>query len=72
MPPERINALDDTTVKEYFERHESVPTRLYGYFAFLTHAFNVGLIDLVPMSEVVKAFVRLVDRGKFRFQTHYD
>ena len=60
MPPERINALDETTVKEYFEQYEAVPPRLYGYFAFLTHAFNVGLIDLVPMSEVVKAFQRLM------------
>ncbi len=60
MPPEKVNALDGTTVKEYFEQYEAVPPRFYGYFAFLTHAFNVGLIDLVPMSEVVKAFQRLM------------
>lgn len=60
MRPEGINALDDTTVREYLEQYESLPPRFYGYFAFLTHAFNVGLIDLVPMSEVVKAFQRLM------------
>ncbi len=60
MPPEGIGALDDVTVREYLERHQPLPERLYGYFAFLTHAWNVGLIDLVPMSEVVRAFQRLM------------
>jgi len=60
MPPERINSFDDTTVREYLEQFEVMPRRLYGYLAFLTHAFNVGLIDLVPMSEVIKAFQRLM------------
>jgi phytoene dehydrogenase-like protein len=60
MPPDRINALDEITVHEYLQQRDGVPPRLYGYFAFLTHAFNVGLIDLVPMSEVVKAFQRLM------------
>jgi len=60
MPLDKINALDDITVKESFERYEAVPPRLYGYFAMLTHAWNVGLVDLVPMSEVVKAFQRLM------------
>jgi len=60
MPPDAINALDDVTVREYFRQYQSLPSRLYGYFAFLTHAFNVGLVDLVPMSEVIKAFQRLV------------
>jgi phytoene dehydrogenase-like protein len=60
MPPEKINALDDTTVKEYLQQFEMMPSRLYGYMAFLTHAFNVALVDLVPMSEVIKAFQRLM------------
>ncbi len=60
MPPERINSFDDTTVHEYLKQFEVMPSRFYGYFAFLTHAFNVGLIDLVPMSEVIKAFQRLM------------
>ncbi|MEA1958774.1 MAG: NAD(P)/FAD-dependent oxidoreductase [Chloroflexota bacterium] len=60
MPPDEINSLDDTTVREYLERYEVMPRRFYGYFAMLTHAFNVGLIDLVPMSEVVKTFQRLM------------
>ncbi len=62
MPPEQINSLDDITVREYLEQYETMPRTLYGYFAFLTHAFNVGLIDLVPMSEVVKAFQRLMNQ----------
>ena len=60
MPPDKINSLDDITVHEYLEQYGNVPRSAYGYFAFLTHAFNVGLIDLVPMSEVVKAFQRLM------------
>ena len=60
MPPDKINSLDDTTVREYLGRYETMPRTMYGYLAFLTHAFNVGLIDLVPMSEVVKAFQRLM------------
>jgi phytoene dehydrogenase-like protein len=63
MPPEQINSLDDITVREYLEQYETMPRTLYGYFAFLTHAFNVGLIDLVPMSEVVKAFQRLMNQS---------
>jgi len=62
MPPDRINSLDNTTVREYLEQYEVMPRTLYGYFAFLTHAFNVGLIDLVPMSEVIKAFQRLMNQ----------
>jgi len=63
MPSEKINALDDTTVREYLEQYAAeMPRTLYGYFAFLTHAFNVGLVDLVPMSEVVKAFQRLMNQ----------
>ena len=60
MPPEAIGVLDEITVREYLEQYEAAVPRLYGYFAFLTHAFNVGLIDLVPMSEVVRAFQRLM------------
>lgn len=60
MPSNQINDLDDTTVREYLEQYPDMPRALYGYFAFLTHAFNVGLIDLVPMSEVIKAFQRLM------------
>lgn len=60
MPPERIISLDDTTVKEYLEQFDMMPRRFYGYFAFLAHAFNVGVVDLVPMSEVVRAFQRLM------------
>lgn len=60
MPPEAIDALDEVTVRESLEQYEGLPPRFFGYFAFLTHAFNVGLIDLVPMSEVVKAFQRLM------------
>ncbi|MFA5375463.1 MAG: NAD(P)/FAD-dependent oxidoreductase [Dehalococcoidia bacterium] len=63
MPPDKINALDDTTVREYLEQYGDVPRNVYGYFAFLTHAFNVGLVDLVPMSEVVKAFQRLMNQA---------
>ena len=63
MPPDKINSLDDTTVREYLEQYGDVPRNVYGYFAFLTHAFNVGLVDLVPMSEVVKAFQRLMNQA---------
>ena len=63
MPSDKINALDDTTVREYMEQYGDVPRTVYGYFAFLTHAFNVGLVDLVPMSEVVKAFQRLMNQA---------
>ena len=63
MPPDKINSLDDTTVREYLEQYGDVPRNVYGYFAFLTHAFNVGLIDLVPMSEVIKAFQRLMNQA---------
>ena len=63
MPSDKINALDDTTVREYLEQYGDVPRTVYGYFAFLTHAFNVGLVDLVPMSEVIKAFQRLMNQA---------
>ena len=63
MPSDKINALDDTTVREYMEQYGDVPRTVYGYFAFLTHAFNVGLVDLVPMSEVIKAFQRLMNQA---------
>jgi len=62
MPSEKINALDDVTVRDYLEQYPELPCTMYGYFAFLTHAFNVGLIDLVPMSEVIKAFQRLMNQ----------
>ncbi len=60
MPPDKIGALDNSTVHEYLQQFEAVPGAFYGYFAFLAHAFNVGVVDLVPMSEVVRAFQRLM------------
>jgi phytoene dehydrogenase-like protein len=62
MPPEKIDALDGVTVKEYMAQYDNLPRPLYEYFAYLTHAFNVGLVDLVPMSETTKAFQRLMDQ----------
>jgi phytoene dehydrogenase-like protein len=59
MPQDKIDTLDDITVKEYCEKYEGMPRAVYEYLAFFTHAVNVGLVDLVPMSELVKAFQRL-------------
>lgn len=61
MPQETIDSLDDVTVKEYLECHEGLPWPLHSYFGYLAHAFNVGVIDLVPMSEVVKSFQSLMN-----------
>ena len=59
MPPEKIDSLDDITVREYCEKYEGMPRAIYEYFAFFTHGVNVGLVDLVPMSDMIKAFQRL-------------
>ena len=61
MPPEKIDTLDNITVREYLEQYEKIPWPLYSYFAYLTHAFNVGVVELVPMSEVTKAFQSLMN-----------
>lgn len=61
MPSEKIDSLDNTTVKEYLAQSERMPWPLYSYFAYLTHAFNVGVVELVPMSEVTKAFQSLMN-----------
>lgn len=62
MTPDKIDSLDDTSVTEYLAGYDGLPRKVYEYFAYLTHAFNVGLIDLVPMSEVAKAFQRLMNQ----------
>jgi len=62
MSAEKIASLDDVSIKEYFtEHHPNAPQALYGYFAYLGHAFNVGVPELVPMSEVVKSFQALMN-----------
>lgn len=62
IPPEKIDTLDDTTVEEYLAQYHDIPRPLYEYFAYLTHALNVGMVDLVPMSEVTKAFQRIMNQ----------
>jgi len=60
MPSEKIDSLDQTTVKEFLAQYEPMPWPIYSYMAYLTHQFNVGVIDLVPMSEITKAFQSLM------------
>jgi len=62
MPPDKIDSLDDITVKEYCAKYEGMPRSIYEYLAFFTHGVNVGLVDLVPMSEMIKAFQRLTNQ----------
>jgi len=62
MSPDTIDTLDNVTVHEYLAQYNNLPRPVYEYFAYLAHAFNVGLVDLVPMSETVKAFQRLMNQ----------
>src|SRR4030042_4894067 len=61
-PPDKIDSLDDITVKEWCEQYGGMPRAIYEYLAFFTHGVNVGLVDLVPMSEMIKAFQRLTNQ----------
>jgi len=54
MPPEEVDALDDITTQEFLARYDDLPRALYDYFAYTANATNVGLVELVPMSEVIK------------------
>jgi len=58
--PDRMAAYDEITVKEWLEQQGNIPWPLYSYFAYLTHQFNVGVLDLVPMSQMVKCFQTLM------------
>ena len=59
---DRLDALDNVSVHEFLMQYGGVPGPLYGYFAFLAHAFNVGVVELVSMSETAKSFHRLMDQ----------
>jgi len=54
MPPEKVDALDDTTTREFLARYRNLPPAVYGYFAYMANAAAVGLVELVPMSEVIR------------------
>ncbi len=62
MPPDKLDTLDNVSVHDFLMQYEGLPKPLYGYFAFLAHAFNVGVVELVSMSETVKSFHRLMDQ----------
>jgi prolycopene isomerase len=62
MPPDKLDALDNVSVHDFLSQYKDLPQPLYGYFAFLAHAFNVGVVELVSMSECAKSFQRLVDQ----------
>lgn len=60
MTPDKLDALDNVSVHDFLMQYEGLPEALYGYFAFLAHAFNVGVVELVSMSETAKSFQRLM------------
>jgi phytoene dehydrogenase-like protein len=60
MTPEKLDTLDNVSVHDYLSQYKDLPQPLYGYFAFLAHAFNVGVVELVSMSECAKSFQRLI------------
>ena len=62
MPPDKLDALDNVSVHDFLSQYKDLPQPLYGYFAFLAHAFNVGVVELVSMSECAKSFQRLMDQ----------
>jgi prolycopene isomerase len=62
MTPEKLDTLDNVSVHDYLNQYKDLPQPLYGYFAFLAHAFNVGVVELVSMSECAKSFQRLIDQ----------
>ena len=43
---DRLDALDNVSVHEFLMQYGGVPGPLYGYFAFLAHAFNVMTAEL--------------------------
>lgn len=60
LPPDRLDALDNVTAQEFLQQYEDLPPAVYGYFAYLANAVNVGLIELVPMAEVIRGMRSLV------------
>lgn len=58
----KLDALDNVSVHDFLMQYEGLPQPVYGYFAFLAHAFNVGVVELVSMSETAKSFHRLMDQ----------
>jgi prolycopene isomerase len=61
MAPEKVDALDDVTAQEFLAQYDNLPPAVYGYFAYMVNAANVGLVELVPMSEVIKAIRSLME-----------
>jgi len=61
MPPEKVDALDDTTTQEFLARYDDLPQALNSYFAYTANATNVGLVELVPMSEVIKGMRSIME-----------
>jgi len=62
MSSDKLDALDNVSVHDFLMQYEGLPQQLYGYFAFLAHAFNVGVVELVSASETIKSFHRLMDQ----------
>jgi prolycopene isomerase len=60
LPPDKLDTLDNVSVHDFLSQYKGLPGPLYGYFGFLAHAFNVGVIELVSMSECAKSFQRLM------------
>lgn len=61
MPPERVEALDDITAQEFLAQYDDLPSAVYDYFAYMANAISVGLVELVPMSEVIKGIRSIME-----------
>jgi phytoene dehydrogenase-like protein len=61
MPPDKLAALDDVTAAELLAGYQNLHPAVYGYFAYLINAMNVGVIELVPMAELIRCMRSLME-----------
>jgi len=66
LPPEKVAELDDVSVEEWLDQHDDVPWAVRCFFYNNANAYSVGLPELIPMSEVIRA-MRSIMEGPFGY-----